>query len=259
MIKTLEESTSAEDSCPPSRDTSEWHYGWNRFGQTSVPHEVFLTKSVVLSPETTAAEHSRQFYWPYFDRFLHSAIAEAAQLYFDCSRYGRELLDEDTCDVAALLERVSKTLRIGSQTRFTDSDAISASAVSLLQDRIEREPNSPRARLARLAGLSAGWDGYQAPSIPTSLVGRALSIMSEIDYAVEKAGIDLPPPGVGPSPAGSIHFEWDLPSGDFASIECPAEPQRLALYIERRDGSEITMTARTAAELAEALVSNFSA
>jgi len=92
--------------------------------------------------------------------------------------------------------------------------------------------------MSQLAGLPRGWDGYEGEHIQLATVDRALDVLSSLSTMAVLDSLVLPRPDVGPTPAGSILFEWDLPTGYF-SVDCPPDPEPLSLYIERRhDGSE---------------------
>jgi len=92
--------------------------------------------------------------------------------------------------------------------------------------------------ILRLAGLPRGWDGYDGEYIEHATVDRALDMLSSLCTMTVLNGLVLPRPDVGPTPAGSILFEWDLPAAYF-SVDCPPASEPLSLYVEhRRDGSE---------------------
>ena len=97
--------------------------------------------------------------------------------------------------------------------------------------------------LSHLTGLPRGWDGYEAEPIDDAVVNRALEVLSTLSAMAVLNGLILPRPDVGPTPAGSILFEWDLPAAYF-SVDCNSAPETLCAYVEHiGDGSEEELTA----------------
>lgn len=125
------------------------------------------------------------------------------------------------------------------------SDSVLPPATSLLEGILRltsQEASTPALaaipRLREFAGLPRGWDGYDAEPIHQGLVDRAFDTLVELAAQAIRAGVSLPRPAVSASPAGSIHFEWDVPGG-FLDVECPPEPEPLAFLMEPQGGSEI--------------------
>ena len=113
------------------------------------------------------------------------------------------------------------------------SDAVGPLHNSLLQEAMIRAPwTEPSAlsmvpRLLQLTGLPRGWDGYEGQPIVRAVVARAIETLNYLAAGAARRGVRLPPPEIGPSPAGSIHFEWDLPSAYF-DLECPQDREPLS-------------------------------
>lgn len=105
----------------------------------------------------------------------------------------------------------------------------------------------PRAlidRLISLGGLSHGWDGYTAPPIEDDTIVRAVDLLATLYGRAGQEGPPIQAPMVGPTPRGSIQFEWDLPSGSL-SIEIPREPEPLSLYLALGDRAELGLDEAT--------------
>ncbi len=91
--------------------------------------------------------------------------------------------------------------------------------------------------LFALSGLPAGWDGYGSSAIGQPVVDRAFQTLSHLAAAAVYEGVSLPRPSVGPSPDGSIHFEWE-PANGFLDVECPPGPDMLSFSMQLQDGTE---------------------
>lgn len=143
-------------------------------------------------------------------------------------------------------------------------DAVRPLSRSLLESTIlmqRRQVTMPAmasaATLFSLSGLPRNWDGYSGQAIEQAVVDRAFQVLSHLAAGAALNDISLPPPSVGPSADGSIHFEWDAAEG-YLDVECPADPTPLSFYMELRDGSEEAGQASSFEALWEAVAKLFS-
>jgi len=104
-------------------------------------------------------------------------------------------------------------------------------------------PRALTGRLLGFAGLARGWDGYGGKPIANHTVERAIGVLNYLYRQAAERRISPPAPQMSPTSDGSIQLEWDYPRALFLSVEIPAEPEPLTLYLEYSDGREVEATA----------------
>lgn len=92
-------------------------------------------------------------------------------------------------------------------------------------------------RLIALAGLPRDWDRQGAEPVDEGVIARAIATLRYLIEQSASAGFLLPRPAVGPSPGGSIGFEWEH-GADVLTIECARGTDSLAVY-RSCEGEEI--------------------
>lgn len=85
--------------------------------------------------------------------------------------------------------------------------------------------------LAKILGLSAGWDSYGAPRIQTRAVNLALHLLESA------ARDDAPAPIVVPTSDGGVQLEWHAWGLD-VELEVPPQETPQLLFRDRRSAQE---------------------